>query len=167
MAVSPAEVSIAEEALDEIVAGLEIAETVVEALDNSEFDLPAPAAAVLEQAAHALVEAARSDREVFLGGTSLMATLWEDLAKLHRILALLEREASVLALVGESQKETMVRFGSEIHAGEDDLAVVSTPYGDTGSGGRMGVFGPMRMDYKRTIKVVEEVSDALGGSLGD
>jgi heat-inducible transcriptional repressor len=167
MAVSPAEVSIAEEALDGIVAGLEMAETVVEALDNSEFDLPAPAAAVLEQAAHALVEAARSDREVFLGGTSLMATLWEDLAKLHRILALLEREASVLALVGESQKETMVRFGSEIHAGEDDLAIVSTPYGDTGSGGRMGVFGPMRMDYKRTIKVVEEVSDALGGSLGD
>ena len=165
--VSPAEVSIAEEALAEIVGGLQVAETLGENIDLSRFELPAAAAAVLEQATEALVEAARSDREVFLGGTSLMATLWEDLAKLHRILALLEREASVLDLVGGPSAETMVRLGSEIHAGEDDLAVVSTRYGGTDSGGRMGVFGPMRMDYKRTIKVVEEVSDALGDSLGD
>ncbi len=164
-AVSPADVSIAEEALEEIVRGLQVAETL--SLDISGFDLPASAAAVLEQATDALVEASRSDREVFLGGTSLMATLWEDLAKLHRILALLEREASVLDLVAGPSSQTMVRFGSEIRAGEDDLAVVSTPYGDAGGGGRMGVFGPMRMDYKRTIKVVEEVSGALGDSLGD
>ncbi len=166
-AVSPAEVSIAEEVLSDIIGGLQVAETLGESFDISEYKLPASAAAVLEQATDALVEAARSDREVFLGGTSLMATLWEDLAKLHRILALVEREASVLDLVGGSSAQTLVRLGSEIEAGEDDLAVVSAPYGDSGSGGRMGVFGPMRMDYKHTIKVVEEVSDALGDSLGD
>ena len=31
--------------------------------------------------------------------------------------------------------------------------------------GRMGVLGPMRMDYRRTIRVIEEVSEALGESL--
>jgi transcriptional regulator of heat shock response len=30
----------------------------------------------------------------------------------------------------------------------------------------MGVVGPMRMDYRRTIKVVEEVRDALGEQSG-
>jgi hypothetical protein len=34
-----------------------------------------------------------------------------------------------------------------------------------GARGRVGVLGPMRMDYKRSIRVVEEVSDALGDSL--
>jgi transcriptional regulator of heat shock response len=29
----------------------------------------------------------------------------------------------------------------------------------------MGVLGPLRMDYRRTIRVVEEVSDALGDTL--
>jgi transcriptional regulator of heat shock response len=30
----------------------------------------------------------------------------------------------------------------------------------------MGVLGPMRMDYRRTIKVIEEVRDALGDQAG-
>ncbi len=29
----------------------------------------------------------------------------------------------------------------------------------------MGVLGPLRMDYRRTIRVVEEISEALGESL--
>ena len=32
--------------------------------------------------------------------------------------------------------------------------------------GRVGVIGPMRMDYRRTIKIVEEVSEGLGDSIG-
>jgi transcriptional regulator of heat shock response len=58
-----------------------------------------------------------------------------------------------------------VRLGNEIDAGEEDLAVVSSPFAAGPSRGRMGVLGPMRMDYRRTIRVVEEVSDALGDTL--
>ncbi|MBT8241420.1 MAG: heat-inducible transcriptional repressor HrcA, partial [Acidimicrobiia bacterium] len=32
--------------------------------------------------------------------------------------------------------------------------------------GRVGVLGPMRMDYRRTIKVVEEIGESLGDRLG-
>jgi len=164
--VSPAEVGFAEAALAESLAGQRLEATEVGGLELEDADLP-PAAADLVGRAHAAVlDAARADREVFLGGTSRMATLWEDLAKLHRILALLEREAAVLELLDDESTETSVRLGSEIDAGEDDLAVVSTPYEGAGAVGRIGVFGPMRMDYRRTIKVVEEVSDALGDSLG-
>jgi heat-inducible transcriptional repressor len=164
--VTPAEVARAEAVLAEALSGQELVAPEDGELDLEGAELPPAAADLVDRACLAVRDAARSDREVFLGGTSLMATLWEDLAKLHRILALLERETAVLELLDDESVETSVRLGSEIDAGEEDLAIVSTPYGGAGASGRMGVFGPMRMDYKRTIKVVEEVSDALGDSLG-
>ena len=118
------------------------------------------------RALQAVTEAARADRPVFLGGTSLMATLWVDLAKLHRILALLEREATVLQLVDDASRHTTVRLGAEVPAGEEDLAVVSAPFEAAGATGRVGLFGPRRMDYRRAIEAVEEVGDALGDTLG-
>jgi heat-inducible transcriptional repressor len=163
--VAPAEVAAAQRALADAVEG--------RALDDSRtsqepvvLDLPLPVAHLVGRALQAVAEAARADRPVFLGGTSLMTTLWEDLAKLHRILALLEREASVLQLVDDASRHTTVRLGTEVPAGEEDLAVVSAPYEAAGSTGRVGLFGPRRMDYRRAIKAVEEVSDALGDTLG-
>jgi heat-inducible transcriptional repressor len=113
----------------------------------------------------ALSTALDRGREIYVGGASRMVELWEDLAKLHRVLALLEREATVLELLDDRAEGTSVRLGSEIHAAEQDLAVVSATYLAAGARGRVGVLGPMRMDYKRSIRVVEEVSDALGDSL--
>jgi heat-inducible transcriptional repressor len=104
-------------------------------------------------------------REFYVGGASRMVELWEDLAKLHRVLALLEREASVLELLDDQAEGTTVRLGPEMQAGEQDLAVVSAAFSAARSRGRIGVLGPMRMDYRRSIRVVEEVSDALGDSL--
>jgi heat-inducible transcriptional repressor len=95
-----------------------------------------------------------------------MTTLWEDLTQLHRILAMLDREAGVVGLLGSAPDGTSVRLGPELPAPEGDLAVVSARYEAAGGSGRMGVFGPLRMDYRRTIRVVEEVSDALGDTLG-
>lgn len=163
--VAPAEVARAQEALGEMVDGLALEGAGLP--DGADLDLPASAADLLGRALRAVAEAARADRPVFFAGTSLMATLWEDLTKLHRILALLEREASVLQLVDDASRVATVRLGSEMRAGEDDLAVVSAPYEVAGTTGRIGLFGPMRMDYRRAIKAVEEVSDALGDSLGD
>jgi heat-inducible transcriptional repressor len=164
--VALAEVERAQETLGEMVDGrtLEGAGPVLP--EEAPLDLPAPVADLVGRALGAVAEAARADRPVFFGGTSLMATLWEDLTKLHRILALLEREASVLQLVDDASRLTTVRLGSEMQAGEEDLAVVSAPYEAAGATGRVGLFGPMRMDYRRAIKAVEEVSDALGDSLG-
>lgn len=164
--VAPAEVAQAQRALGEMVGGRALDGSDGEAPDAASLDLPLPVANLVGRALHAVAEAARADRPVFLGGASLMTNLWEDLAKLHRILALLEREASVLQLVDDASQHTTVRLGAEVPAGEEDLAVVSAPYEAAGSTGRVGLFGPRRMDYRRAIKAVEEVGDALGDTLG-
>jgi heat-inducible transcriptional repressor len=108
-----------------------------------------------------------NSREVYVGGTAQLAELWQDLAHVHTILGLLEKDASVRHLLEHDADGTAVRLGSEMDVSDVDLAVVSTPYdaGEHGSG-RIGVLGPLRMNYRRAIKIVEEVGDNLGDSLG-
>ncbi|MBT8248649.1 MAG: heat-inducible transcriptional repressor HrcA [Acidimicrobiia bacterium] len=104
-------------------------------------------------------------RDIFVGGASHLASFWEDLNKVHRVLELLERDASVMALVAGAG--TDVRIGAELAVDDaTDLAVVSAGYGgDEGRTGRVAVLGPMHMDYRRTIKVVEEVGERLTDNL--
>jgi len=60
-----------------------------------------------------------------------------------------------------------VRLGAETDLADLDFAIVSTAFEAGGRGrGRVGVLGPMRMDYRRTIRIVEEVGDGLEDSLG-
>ena len=94
---------------------------------------------VFDRALDAIDAAVVDQRQVYVGGTSRMTTLWEDLAKLHRILAVLDQEAGVVGLLDQDRPGTSVRLGAELPAGEDDLAVVSTPYEASGAFGRMGV----------------------------
>ena len=158
--VGPDEVSAAAAAL-EALKGHELGdETVAPPVDG-----PPPVAALVGLTMAALSTALDRGREIYVGGASRMVELWEDLAKLHRVLALLEREATVLELLDDRAEGTSVRLGPEMHATEQDLAVVSSAYLAAGAKGRVGVLGPMRMDYRRAIRVVEEVSDALGDSL--
>ena len=105
-----------------------------------------------------------SRREVFVGGTSQLAELWADLATVQEMLGLLEREAELQRMLSDTAEGTSVRIGEEL-GDELDVAVVSTPFG-VGLSGRLGVIGPMRMDYRRAIRVVEEVGEGLEGSLG-
>jgi len=163
---TPAEITAAGEALAARLIGCVLGAG--GALERGEFgeELPAAGLEIFDRALDAVDAAAVSQQKVYLGGTSWMTTLWEDLAQLHRILAMLDREAGVVGLLGEAPGGTSVRLGPELPAPEDDLAVVSSEYEAAGGSGRMGVIGPLRMDYRRTIRVVEEVSDALGDTLG-
>ena len=160
---TPRELDAAEQVLVDRLVGQEV--TSGHRTVEPASDVPAPVAALVESAASAVADAVDTGREVFVGGTSRLASLWEDLAKLKRILAMLEHQAGVLSLLDGPGDRTSVRLGSELAAGEDDLAVVSAPYEGAGTSGRMGVLGPMRMDYRRTIRVVDEVSEALGDRL--
>ena len=162
---TPAEVAVAQSLLAEWVVGTSIEDGDLP-IEHAEIDLPEPTQRLVDLALDAVRDAAETGRDIYVGGTSRMVSLWEDLAKLHRILALLEREASVSRLLEGDGDGTTVRLGTEIPTGEDDLAVVSTPYHLGSLAGRMGVLGPLRMDYRRTIRVVEEVSDALGDRTG-
>lgn len=158
---TPKELEVVQQLVDEAVVGQALA-------DSLEFDVDELATPVAELAglvADAVADAADDGREVYVGGTSRMVDLWEDLAKLHRVLALLEGEAGLPDLLGDRTDRTTVRIGPETGTDEADLAVVAATFSGRGSTGRMGVLGPLRMDYRRTIRVVEEVSEALGESL--
>ena len=108
------------------------------------------------------------NRQVFVGGTGQMAPLWEDIANIHHILALLERDAHLVGLLAEGPEQPTVRIGQELDSISSDIALVSSPYLVAGgeASGRLGVFGPMRMDYRRAISIVQEVSEGLTESLG-
>ncbi|HSF84704.1 MAG TPA: heat-inducible transcriptional repressor HrcA [Acidimicrobiia bacterium] len=162
-------------------AQLEEAETLLaQALDNQPISaaidrieaLPADLIAqevlsVTRAVGKALCSVDASTREVYVGGTAQLAELWQDLAHVHTILGLLDRDESLRRLLDDESAVTTVRLSGEMDVHDVDLAVVSGPYdaGEHGRG-RVGVLGPMRMDYRRTIRIVEEVGDNLGDSLG-
>lgn len=163
----PAAVEDAERLLAAAFEGNTIADGIAETTTLAPEALQEPTNALLQAVAAALQGVDATTREVFIGGTAQLAELWQDLAHVHRILALLEQEAAVRKLIGDELDATTVRLSNEIDVTDVDLAVVSSPYdaGEHGSG-RVAVLGPMRMDYRRTIKIVEEVGDNLGDSLG-
>jgi heat-inducible transcriptional repressor len=158
-------------ALDEVVEPREVeaAEAVlVEALEGGvlevgEFDAPPAASALVDRVVDA-VERLDEDRDIYVGGTSTLATAWEDVAEVNRVLEVLEREAMLLRVLAGATAGTLIRIGEE-HPIGGDVSIVSSSYTLAGTEGRVGVIGPRRMDYRRTISVVEEVSEVLGGLL--
>ena len=73
-------------------------------------------------------------------------------------LEIIER-AGVLGLIAAAPR-TSVQLGDNL-----DMAVVSKAYDSHGEGGSIGVVGPMRMNYKRVISAVEEVTRELRSRL--
>ncbi len=165
--VEPQEVKAAEKMLAEVMSTGSLTEAKKTA-DQFGPSLPAPVAQLIDLALTVAEEAAEVTREVYVGGTSQMASLWEDLAEVHRVLELLEREAMLIGILANVPEGTGIQIGGELPVGPDvDLAVVSAHYqmGDN-PGGSVGVIGPMRMDYRRAISAVEEVRENLEESLG-
>ena len=127
-------------------------------------DLPDMVRRIIDPVHREIQDAESVAPQLFVGGTSQLAGLWADLAIVHSMLDLLEKDSDVQAILGDPGDGTTVRIGEEI-GGMLDLAVVSTPFGPRGTG-RVGVLGPMRMDYRRSIRVVEAISENLEERLG-
>jgi heat-inducible transcriptional repressor len=104
--------------------------------------------------------AAAAGTEIFIGGTQRLTSVWEDLSAVQRILEVLAREAEVMKILAVASG-TSIQIGAELPLHDVDLAVVSKTYEAGASGGSVGVIGPMRMNYKRAISAVEEVSREL------
>lgn len=109
--------------------------------------------------------AATASAEVFIGGTQRMATAWRDPDSVRLVLDILQREAEVMKLLAGAS-EVSIQIGGGADHTEADLAVVSKSYDVSGEAGSVGVIGPMRMDYKRAISAVEEVSRELEEQIG-
>lgn len=118
-------------------------------------------AATAADAVIAMIErAAGADSDVFVDGTRQMAAVWEDLSEVQRVLEVVEREAIILNILARTPG-TSIQIGSELPLADTDLAVVSTTYESGSASGTVGVIGPMRMNYRRVISAVEEVSREL------
>ena len=156
----------AEMVLDRLYSGKSVEEAVkaVDGVDRSA--IPERVADVIRSVAGALRRTEGSTSDIYIGGTSQLAGLWEDLANVSSILGILERDSALRDVLGDEDGPT-VRIGAELNLENLDLSVVSMPYeaGDKGAG-RVGVLGPMRMDYRRAIRIVEEVGEGLGDSFG-
>lgn len=130
-------------------------------------DLPAMVKRVITPVAGQLAGNVTAVSEVYVGGSSQMAALWSDLTMVQHLLELLDEEAALIDLMSDDTDGLRVRMGPDL-GDEPDMAVVTTTYETpSGSRGRMGVIGPMRMDYRRTIRVVQGVSEGLEKSFGD
>lgn len=124
-------------------------------------DLPAMVMRIIAPVSDQLARRTTAMSEVYVGGSSQMASLWSDLSMVQHLLEMLDEEATLIDLMSNDTDELRVRIGPEV-GDEADLAIVTTTYRTpSGSRGRMGVIGPMRMDYRRTIRVVERVSEGL------
>lgn len=152
--VTPLEVEEAQQIVSEAVVGRELgAPPAFE--PEYEADLSKPVAEAVLTITDSLHLAGTGGSEMFLGGTQLMAQVWQDLTTVQRVLEIMEREAEVVSLLAGAS-------GTSIQLGDDlDMAVVSKAYDSGGEAGSVGVIGPMRMNYKRVISAVEEVTREL------
>ncbi len=166
--ISKNEVDAAERLLAQAFVGRDVSEG-VDAAEELQSARSPDVSGLVKVAAGVARRSKQSVRKLYYGGTSQLTNLWGNLAELHWLLEFLEAEDSVLEVLDETGEGTTVRIGDELPVGEGtDLAVVTTTF-ETGyeGTGRVGVIGPMRMDYRRTIRLVEEVGEGLGESLGD
>jgi heat-inducible transcriptional repressor len=157
----------AEAMLEQLFVGKTISAAQADVPGSMQQDVPDHVAGLVSVVATSLTDIESSTSELYIGGTSQLTSLWADLAHVQAILGLLERESDMRHIIGEAPDGTSVRFGSEINVDDVDLAVVATSYEAGGSAtGRVGVLGPTRMDYRRTIRIVEQVGEGLEDRLG-
>jgi heat-inducible transcriptional repressor len=157
--VTPLEIERAQRIVTAGVIGKELGVT-PEFAEDLETDVSDPVKEGVLTIVDCLHLAGSSGSEMFVGGTQRMTQVWHDLSTVQRILEIMEREAEVIDLLASAS-------GTSIQLGDDlDLAVVSKSYEGRGDGGTVGVIGPMRMNYKRAISAVEEVTRELEEQIG-
>lgn len=157
--VSGSEVEQAEKILMEVAAGAELRQKSLTVRD----DISRGVRSVVDAALAGVGRLENQDADLYIGGAGCLASVWDNLTAVNRVLDVLQGEARVLELMAKSPG-TAIQIGSEMGLEPDaDLAMVSTSFEFGGEGGRVGVIGPMRMDYKKVISAVESVSRELDG----
>jgi len=117
-------------------------------------------------------ELAKRDAEkVFLEGASNIIDehKFSDLETVRHVIEALEHRRLLLEVLAEALAvgSVSVRIGTENLSEEMQFcSVITAPYGTGGTQlGSLGVVGPTRMDYGRTIAAVHEVAASLGRML--
>ena len=136
----------------------------------AEIDEHGPSDDKLLAAAIAALREARAHHEVFVGGTSKLATAFDAVEQLRSVLGLLEQQLVLVTLMrGVLDQGRRVAIGSETGVPSlEDCSLVLAPYSTEGTdGGTIGIIGPTRMDYPQALSAVAAVSLRLGPALAD
>lgn len=137
------------------------------------LDSERPGDGVVKQVMGELIsclEEADRDRLYHVGTPELLALPeFAEAARIAPLLNLLEDSLAMLdTLSGTlSTGGLTVRIGSENERDElGAMSLVATRYGTTSADGVVGVIGPTRMDYQRTIAAVRAAANGLSDALG-
>uniref|UniRef100_UPI003A853294 heat-inducible transcriptional repressor HrcA n=1 Tax=Leucobacter sp. BZR 635 TaxID=3378705 RepID=UPI003A853294 len=143
----------------------QLAATVSEWADPADAEL---ALHVLEAVAQQL-QANRSDRIVVAGAANLTRP-GEFAGSLPTVLEAIEEQVTLLRLFGElvqDEREIAASIGRENEAyGLSDASIIATNYEQAGAS-RLGVLGPLRMDYAGNIQAVRAVARYLNRLLSE
>ncbi|HNW35319.1 MAG TPA: heat-inducible transcriptional repressor HrcA [Candidatus Ozemobacteraceae bacterium] len=94
---------------------------------------------------------------------------FSDPEKMRKMISLLDKKEQLLQLMArslESGDDIMVNIGSDSGLALTDLSVVTARYsGPNHSFGRIGLIGPLRMDYARVVATLGNISRALSDLL--
>lgn len=118
----------------------------------------------LDEVLDCLAEA--DEDRVLTGGVSALLAHPEfsDPGVVRPLVGLLEDGLAMLKVLSDVMRtpQVEVRIGHENPVGAlEHTSFVAARYGEGDSGGIVGVIGPTRMDYRRTISAVRTVSDSL------
>jgi heat-inducible transcriptional repressor len=126
---------------------------------------------ILEQALAALGgDDTNSSDQIYIGGTSRMASAFDAVATVSEVLQILEQQYVVVSLLNDVLDRGLhVAIGTE--TGMEPLAdcsvVVSTYEIEGEPAGTIGVLGPTRMNYPQAMAAVAVVSQRLGRRLSE
>jgi heat-inducible transcriptional repressor len=172
--VDEVQLSLATEMLNKIGTGVvieNVASEIRAALDRFPLELRPAVEPVVHVLAEEITDA--EGERVFLEGASTIVdeAKFADLETVRGVISALEHRRLLLEVMAEalSSGSVSVRIGSENSVAEmQRCTVITAPYGVEGSLlGSLGIVGPTRMDYARTIGAVYEVSSQLGRMLTD
>lgn len=109
---------------------------------------------------------------VFMGGAARMASAFDAVETVRRVLDTLEQQYVVVTLLRDVlDRGLSVAIGHEHGlAPLSECAVIVAPYGTSGSGqraGTIGVLGPTRMNYPQALASVAVVSQRLNRRLDE
>lgn len=166
------DVARARQVVNEAAAGLRTAQA-----PDVIAGVAAGAPAELHALLHTLADAVRTmasptpGEQVIVGGTANMAApgYFDRLEQVHSVYETLEEQVIVLQMLKEALDlgDPAVRIGRELPLVElAACSVVAARYDVAGSAmGSVGVLGPTRMDYPRTLAVVKAVASTIEHAL--
>ena len=146
-----------------------VASTITKALERFPSEMRESVASITKSLSDDISQ--RETDRVFLEGASNIVDeqKFADLETVRQVIGALENRRLLLEVMADalSVQNVSVRIGSENEAeGMQFSSVISAPYGVGGHIlGSLGVVGPTRMDYRKTIAAVYEVSANLGRML--